>query len=390
VQYNNYYYDPKSIMIIQNVINTTPNGQFTLSDAQAVATYQNNHRGLGGDGMVGENTLNVMVPALARIRAHPEAIALVTDFYKNVHETLSIRYDATVSGATVNFESGYLRVIRLGPQVFRRATVLRNAIDRQLAVPVPGHTAFHVPHRLNQTQVLAAISVNIGRIRDLRSIMIIQELTQTPISRVFDAKTCQHIAEYQSSRGLMLNPDGQIGSQRTLQAMVSELIGRGHFNAVIRLIIDYYNLSTYGALLDISVGPRTTLAGWIPGTTTLRIGRVWFRRSFPALVHQIAHMLDRVRTHKAGIRSRAVKVFLGESVEILSVGMPEESFPDFMNDARRALRNWGNMNRQEQRRYWTKFIQVRRKVEQRYNSATAAQQVTYFRLMQGYYAVVRP
>jgi peptidoglycan hydrolase-like protein with peptidoglycan-binding domain len=391
VQYNNYYYDPKSIIIIENIVNVTPNGHFSLSDAQAVATYQQNTAGLGTDGMVGENTLNVMVPELARTGAHSEAISLVVDYYNvNLQETLSIRYDANISGTRISFESGYLHVIRIGPQAFRRATDLLNAISNTMSTTAPGHMAMHVPRRLSRTQVRGAIRANKRRFQDTRSILAIQELVQVPISGVIDADTSQNIAEFQYNRGLTQNPDGRIDSRRTLQAMVSELKSRRHYNSVIRLIIDYFNLSTHGALLDISFGPRTTLAGWIPGTTTLRIGQVWFRRSFAALVHQIAHMLDRVRTRKAGILDRAVRVFLGEAVEILSIGTPEEAFRNFMLDARRALVNWNNMSKQDRRRYWVRFHHVRAKVYQRYSIATLAQRRAYNRLLRAYISVMRP
>ena len=391
VQYNNQFYDPKSIIIIENIVNVTTDGHFSLSDAQAVATYQQNNTGLGTDGMVGENTLNIMVPELARTGAHSEAISLVVDYYNvNLQEILSIRYDANITGTRISFESGYLRVIRIGPQAFRRATDLLNAIANTMATTAPGHMVMHVPQRLSRVQVRGAIRVNSRRFQDTRSILAIQELVQAPISGVIDADTCQNIAEFQFNRGLTQNPDGRIDSLRTLQVMVSELIGRRHYNSVIRLIIDYFNLSTHGALLDISSGPRTTLAGWIPGTTTLRIGQVWFGRSFSALVHQIAHMLDRVRTRKVGILDRDVRVFLGNAVEILSIGTPEEAFRNFMVDARQALVSWNNMSKQDRRRYWVRFDHVRAKVYQRYSIATLAQRRANSWLIRAYFSAMRP
>ena len=391
VQYNRYQYGSKSIMIIQNLINTTPNGRFSISDAQAVAGYQQNHTGLSVDGRVDVNALNVMVPDLAGQGAHSEAITLVTDFYNvPLHEVLSIHYDATVPVSTSSFESGYLRVIRVGPQAFLTATDLLHAIATEMGVPAPGHMAMHLPQRLNPAQVHAALTANRARIQDVRSILALQALVQVPVTGVIDALTCQHIAEFQYSHGLTQHPDGHIGSHRTLRVMVLELIGRGFYNSVIRLIIDYYNLSTHGALLDISAGPQTTVAGWIPGTTTLRIGLVWFRRSFAALVHQIANMLDRVRTRRAGIQNRAVRVFLGEAVEIVSVGTPEESLPNFMLDAGRALRYWHNMTPREQRRHWATFHRVRQKVHLRYTQATPVQQQAYQGLIGRYFSVGYP
>ena len=392
LRYNKHYYDPRSIRIIENVVNAVIDGKFGSNDAQAVYSYQRGKTGLCADGMVGENTLNVMVPELAKIRGHAQAIHLVTDFY-NAHlkEVLSIRYDAGIYATRTRFESGYLPVITIGPRAFQSAVALLNAISNALSISAPGHLPASVQGRLSPVQVQASIRVNRRYMQDIRSILAIQELVQAQVTGVIDTDTVQSIAEFQVNRGLTRQPNGRIDSRRSFQVMVSELTVRRHYNSVIRLIIDYFSLSTHGALLDISADTRSRVQrGWIPGTTAVRVGHAWFRRSFATLVHQIAHLLDLVRSRKAGITNRATRVFLGEALEILSIGTPEEGLSDFMRDAQRALRYWNRMGRQEQRKYWVKFHRVRAKLWQRYTAASPAQQRTYSRLVSRYFSVLRP
>ncbi len=391
-RFNNKRYDPKSLIIIENILNQTTDGHCSLNDAQAIATYQQNSSGLGKTGMVGENTLNVMLPYLVGKRMHSQAINLVTDYYNfDLSDVLSVGYEANVLGTKTDFESGYLRVIRIGKQAFSKATALRNAIAQAMSIPTPGHMEVSLTQRLNPKQVRDAISANNKRFQDLRSILTIQTLVQAPATGVIDADTSQYIAQFQHNRGLMQPPDGKIDSQNTLQTMILELAGSRYYNSAIRMLIDYYNMRTHGTLLDIAVSQQSApLAGWVPGTTALRINESWFRRSFPALVNHIINMLDLVRTRKAGIEHRCVRIFLSEVAEIVGKKALKEPFHDFMLDINRALVFWKRMTLQEQRKYWKEFCLIRAKFHKRFSVANFAQQQAASQIRQEYDSMSRP
>jgi hypothetical protein len=165
-------------------------------------------------------------------------------------------------------------------------------------------------------------------------------------------------------------------------------------NAAIRLIIDFYNLSEHDALLDIrfdaSVPSNARTSGVIPGPSLVRIGPAGFAQGFEGLVHSIAHELEHVRQRREGILSSNVREFLAEGVEIMSVGMPAEGIAGMMNDARRALNRFNAMTAAERREHWGRFEEVRDRIRDRFDAASAADQTTHQGTMDGYDAVVEP
>ena len=82
-------------------------------------------------------------------------------------------------------------------------------------------------------------------------------------------------------------------------------------------------------------------------------------------MHTVAHEFEHVRQNRVGIADLPISEFLGERVEILSKGMDEEDLAGFMNDARRALRQWNLMPAAQRRANFGKFVEVRNKVRAR-------------------------
>ena len=114
-----------------------------------------------------------------------------------------------------------------------------------------------------------------------------------------------------------------------------------------------------------------------------------FANGFAALVHTIAHEMEHVRQNRVGIADLPISEFLGERVEILSKGMDEENLAGFMDDARRALREWKLMPAAQRRANFAKFVEVRNKVRARLAKAapiSAKNQAT----LTSYNAVVKP
>jgi peptidoglycan hydrolase-like protein with peptidoglycan-binding domain len=401
-------YDERSVRIIQVITGANVDGNFGRLTAEAVAAFQDAN-GLTVDGKVGENTLDVMVPNRVAANRREHAIQLIADFHNLdvTSDTLTIHFDPAIgfgSLATTVFESGNLRVIRLGPLAFLTARLLRFIIERELAVPAPAAAPVGPrPTHLNNAEELAAIRFNRRRFQDRRAVLAIQGLVGTGLDGIIGRDTVERIAEFQDANGLTV--DGKIGQDETLPAMVNQLNTAGHQNAAIRMIVDFFDIRDDGNLLDVVFDP-----GLAANASTdrrpnepvrVRIGPLAFARPFPDLVHTIAHEFEHVRQHKRGIASRFTREFLAETIEILSVGMPEEALetvapgtpghvPGFASDARRALTNWNAMPLADRQQFRGRFISVRQRVRDRVAAGTPAQQALHAPLVANYNAVVLP
>ncbi len=395
INFTNRHYDSRSVRIIQIVTGANVDGSFGGATAQAVAGFQQANPPLVVDGKVGENTLNVIVPNRVAAGSHEHAIQLVADFYNldTTRDTLTVHFDAgLLAPFNTTFQSGNLRVIQIGSVALANATDLRDAIRDGLAIAAPaGPAPGPRPTHLTPAQEQAATAFNRATYTDRRSVLGIQGLVGTGFDARFGPDTAERVAEFQDSHALEV--DGKVG-QETLRAMVAELDAAGQQDAAIRMIIDFFNLSEHGALLDIAFDPTETAnastSGDIPGPSIVRIGPKAFAQGFEGLVHTIAHELEHVRQRRVGIPSQAVREFLGEAIEIMSVGMPEEDTAGFMDDAGRALHFWNAMAPADQLTNAARFQEVRDQVNNRFNNFTPAEQVTHQATVNAYNAVVVP
>jgi hypothetical protein len=160
--------------------------------------------------------------------------------------------------------------------------------------------------------------------------------------------------------------------------------------------MDFYNMNTFGALIEIFFDPTLTGANAetpskdIPGPDIVRVGPSAFTQGYAGLVHTIAHELEHVRQNKLGIADIPLSEFLGESIEIISKDMPDEDVAGFFDDAGRAMDNWDLMNLSDQKKNWIRFLSVRNAVRRRFAAATAAEQAIHLALMTRYNATVKP
>jgi len=396
IGFNSIRYDESSRRIIQDIVGVVRDAAIGSVTVEAIAAFQNAN-GLTADGKVGQNTLDRMILNRAGANLPEHAIHLVIDFFNiATSDTLSISFDPGIGlfgfGQT-NFESGGLRVIRLGPLAFLSAGIMRTVIDQQLATPRPATPPLTPqPTHLTPAQEIAAIQFNRGRYQDRRSVLAIQGMVRAATDGILGRDTAERIADFQSTNGLTV--DGKAGEQ-TLRVMIVQLNAANQQNAAIRLIIDFFNLSEHNSLLDIRFDAALTTAnastsGVIPGPSMIRIGPSAFAQGFEGLVHTIAHELEHVRQRRVGILNQDIREFLGEAVEIISRGMPEENVAGFFNDARRALFHWNLIPAPDQRLQWSRFVQVRNKVRQRFNAASFIEQLVHAVTMAAYNAVVRP
>jgi peptidoglycan hydrolase-like protein with peptidoglycan-binding domain len=417
VRFNRARYDERSIRIIQLITGTGVDGRFGDISAQAVATWQVAN-GLTMDGQVDAASLNQMVIDRATAGLPEHAIQLCMDFHNlNVRrDTLSVQFEDEnflreainralgTPAASVDFGPGNTRVIHVSPRAFDSEPTLFAAINAQLTAPAPAVPPVGArPTLLTPAQERSAITFNKSRFNDRRSVLVIQGHVGANPDGTFGADTVERIADYQRFLGLTV--DGKIG-EGTLEIMVGELIGLGFQDAAIRLIVDFYNFNEAN-LLDIFYDPNETdYAGTDARPNEpvrVDIGPRGLALPFAGIVHTIAHELEHVRQHRHGVGAASpnTREFLGEAIEILSVGMQQEDLesvapggagyvPGFAEDATRALNRWNAMSPNNRHIHRLRFIAVRNRVRARIAAGTAAQQALHAGLLAGYNAVVVP
>jgi peptidoglycan hydrolase-like protein with peptidoglycan-binding domain len=405
--FNRSHYDERSARVIQIVTGTGVDGRFGPATARAVAAFQAANA-IPANGQVDMATLEVMLTNRVAADRREHIVQLVVDFLNLpvTANTLSIHFDASVgfgAFATTDFEPGNMRIIRLGPLAFLTAGILGLIIGRELVTPAPALPALGPrPTLLTPAQENAAIAFVRSRFTDVRSRNIIQGFVGATPDGHIGPDTVERIAEFQRANGLTV--DGQIG-RATLSQMSTNLIAAGNEDSAIRLIIDFFNIRQDGNLLDVffdpSVAANAETDFRVGEPVRVRIGTSGINQPFEGLVHTIAHEFEHVRRLKQGIVSRFTHEFLGEAIEILSVGMPQENLeavapgaagftPGFANDADRAVANWNLMPLADRRRFRSRFIQVRAVVRRRIAASTPAQQALHAPLLASYNAVVLP
>ena len=384
---------------------------------RAISDWQT-PRGVTDNGIVDLGTLNVMVRESLANNRPEHGIELVLDFFDLAtaadvltvrHRTGAITFEGiqmigivpvpVFAQASTTFETGQLRVIEVGDPAFADATTLRDTIQHELSRPAPpvaptGPT----PTRLTTAQERTGIAFTASKYSDERSVRAIQGLVGAPITGAVDAATVQFVAEQQNAAGIVI--DGKVGIITT-EVFYNQLITAGSPNGALRLLVDFFDMLDDGNLLSVFFDPTVTSLGstdFRPNEPVrVRVGPNALTLPFSGAVHNIAHELEHVRRLKQGITSADVHEFLGEALEILSVGMPEEPLDPvvpthdaFINDATRCLAHWNLMAAADQRTFRAKFIAVRRKVLSRVDAGTPAQQAANAILRANYVAVVVP
>jgi uncharacterized protein DUF4157 len=436
-------YDEMSVRIIQHIAGAGMDGNFGPITALAVSNFQTTNIAavVNDDGRVLQDTLDLMITNRVAAGRRNEAIHLVTDFFNLdiTSDTLSVYSDPGASRANptpppatfpadTTFESGNLRVIRIGTAAFADAATLGFTIRRELnrVAPAVAGPAAPTPAILNRRQVRRAIRYMNNHYQDRRSIMALQGLFPgvNPTGTV-DADLVQRIAEVQNTTPALALTDGKVG-RFTLEHFFIQLRNSGNQNAAMRLVMDFYDMPNYNNLLTIyyqDTGGYTGQAGTTRnprGPVRIRVRRALYM-PFSAMVHSLRHELEHVGHHKEGILSPDTREFLGEATEIISSGMPHEtlfrgSIPDisgtglvnrfgFESDVNRMITRWGHMSPADQRSYWRTFVRARRVIRRRiartyrptrtadraeWAAATPAQRAALTALLANVNAAVRP
>ena len=270
----------------------------------------------------------------------------------------------------------------------QRSTTTSLYVQRDLARPPTGAPDALI--ELTPEQIEEAIAFNESQFTDPYSILRIRDVLGIEPIGIVDEALIRAVVQWQSE--FHLQQDGKIGLA-TFRSIIRELQAEDQRDDVIVLIIDFFHMPTRGLVsirFDSTVAANAVTSGPIPGNSTVRVGPAAFAQGFAGLVHTIRHELEHVQQRRSGMLNQSLREFLAESVEILSIGMPQENLDGFMDDAGRALSFWNRLSVAEQRANWAQFERVRDEVRRRFNAASATDQATYQALMNSYNAVVRP
>jgi hypothetical protein len=160
----------------------------------------------------------------------------------------------------------------------------------------------------------------------------------------------QWLADFQARR--KLSASGQL-NEATMREVVEQLRTKGHFNSILRLVIDYGRLER-NVIVDARYNAEATDEFWIdrrPGGTsagsgahdavTVDFGPKAFLGDFAGIFHTIADAFKRVEARHDGFNEREQRL-LGKAQQLLggARGGPRESGAALRADVRDFLAMW--------------------------------------------------
>jgi peptidoglycan hydrolase-like protein with peptidoglycan-binding domain len=378
-------FDEDSIRTLEHYSARTPDGVFDADDAQALANLQQALQ-LTPTGKADEALLNALLKLVGPAPgARSAMIHLVVNYARlGVSGALAIVYVPGLGAASdVDPFPGGVSTIQIGNPGFASYSVMVAEIRTQLATQPAAPVVTAVPATVlaDAAQQQHAIAVDKKRIKDQRSIRLLQGTLGSNVSAQWDVELVRHLAAKQQALGL--TPDGVL-DQTTLAAIGTEMIADGAHDAVLQVIVDYYDLDrshTFNIVFDPNPPNSTADAQTfsIGGSGTPGIVHVYplaFGQPFEGLVHTLAHELGHIQQVVQGIASRNVREFLSEGIEIESKGMRMEAIesdadidlmlqsrppahPGFIQDAQAMLHWWTLMTPDEQRAHHQRFRDLR-------------------------------
>lgn len=382
-------YDEDSIRTLEFLTQRTRDGLFDSDDAEALAKVQQVFH-LPPTGKPNEPLLDFLLTIVGPTLAPRSAfIHLVIQHAKlDVSGALAVVYEPGMQVASdIDQFPGGVSIIQIGNAGFASYRTIVGEIRKQLAVrPAASPVTTTAPPAILtdlRSQAAAAV-LNQNMLKDPRSIKLLQGALGSKVTGKWDLDLVRHLAAKQQALGLV--PLG-ILFDSSLVAIATEMIANGGENAVLQLIVDYYNLDrshTFDILFDPIPPPpphdmakaQTTSVGGDGTPGVVRVYAEGFKQPFTSLVHTVAHELGHVDQVMKGITSLNVREFLSEGIEIESKNLPAEPLeseadldlirqgisplrPGFLAPVSAMLRRWGSMTPDERRANHPRFRELR-------------------------------
>jgi len=261
---------------------------------------------------------------------------------------------------------------------------------------------------LTNSQELSAIIHNKSKLQDIRAIRIVQELVKATSDGIIGVGTVERLAQFQNSKSLTATGKLDVTTLRSLWETLSD---QGHFNAIICLLIDFFDLDQFFSiglgLLEISrdddliFSDRAAAGGvtlsWAKVTaqacSIIRIRSSSlgnFDNASRILVHELAHMEQNYKPRNEfvakGIEEAGFfdseQEFLGNSQALIHPGLPRSGDVLFFNSAELIIKRfWKDMFTQQKQFYWSRFEKIRNAVSQQFDTLPSSinpQQRSFF------------
>jgi len=263
-----------------------------------------------------------------------------------------------------------------------------DVLRRELINQPPGREGD--PPQLSKSQTADALAYNRALLNADSTERVLDIIGKTG-RRSFETK---HIAEIQNwQANFRIKPDGKL-SLLTLETIAKELISAGHRQSVIDFIIDAHDMDRSNVdAITYKKDHLINRAGTInnsSGGFDIIFGPHAFAQGYRGLVHTTRHEIDHADMRTAGVTSRDIGEFSAEAIEILSVGMLEESTLRMFNDADALIKHWVRLSVADRRKNFVEFKKVREVVKRRFNAATDGEKAGFRAVMNRYNAQVKP
>jgi hypothetical protein len=204
----------------------------------------------------------------------------------------------------------------------------------------------------------------------------------------WSADLAQRVALFQQQSNIPAN--GLIDENQTFPALGRRLIAAGDFDAVLFLIVDFFDLRDNGNLISVyfdpNIGSGRKPFAFVrrepeqPGS--IQVGPNAFAQPFEGLVHVLAHEMEHIRQLTGGPESQRTREFLAHSIGVMAEGIPEEAVEDhdqmanprppfgFANNARRTVAEWNGMPQADRVQHRDRFLEDHAKVFDRIRPGT--------------------
>jgi hypothetical protein len=262
---------------------------------------------------------------------------------------LSMRFDPALRAPSAVVAEGALQLITLGPAAFADLATLQKTVGKAIP-PVAGSRGKAAPRLLAGDAVKAAVLNNSNALTDLVTGAIVSDAIGGDNDDHTSEDFAQWLADFQARRKLAVN--GQL-NESTMREIVERLRAKGHFDSILRLVVDYGMLDR-NVVADARYNPDATDEFWIdrrPGGTSARsathdavtvdFGPKAFLGDYAGIFHTVADAFKRVEARHDRL-SEGEQRLLGKAQQLLPGvrGGPRESGAALRADVRDFLAMW--------------------------------------------------
>jgi hypothetical protein len=348
-------------------------GAFTVNSFDALVFLD-----AAGAGVVDDAMLELLLPrALARGQQTQFARIVEQQIFGGSRLALSLRFDPALRAPSEVVHEGAVNAVTLGPAAFAGLAALQAAIGSALPA-IQGPAPEAAPSALAPDALKEAVAHNQLALRELVSGPIVALAIGGHADDPSTEDFAQWLAGFQQRRHAPVT--GKL-DDATMTPIVERLRDAGHFDSMLRLIVDYAVLDV-NVVADLRYDPRIPDEFWIDrtarGTTagsgphdavTVDFGPKAFLGGFAGIFHTIADAFAQVRARHDGFGEGEQKL-LGKAAQLKRTPGhdAQESAAALRADARDFVALWGAL-KDPRRRHLQLLTQVVEGAQERFKAA---------------------